>query len=179
MLWAVSALGGWQTLTDPGSGEQHSTEIARLEGGQLLRSWLPPSCLCLMLSPSTGADSLPWCGEVARGTGQVSPGSTVPRCMLPQPVLAWGALRGTLLCADPPGELHTVPWDGWLPKASSALALGMVWAGPAAGFVLGVTGLGQPHFRSSRFIETKEVCPALHRMHLADHKSVPECTKAL
>lgn len=41
--------GGGKTLSGPGSGEQHRTEIVRLEGGQLLRSWLPPR---------TGADSL-------------------------------------------------------------------------------------------------------------------------
>lgn len=98
----------------------------------------------------------------------VSPGSAVGGCVLPQPVLAWGALHGTFLCADPPGELCYVPWDGWLPKPSSALAFGMVRAGPAAGFEPG-----------SRFMETKDVRSALRRMHLADHKSIPKCTKAL
>lgn len=92
---------------------------------------------------------------------QVSPGSTVPRCLLPQPFRAWGALHGTLLRVDPPGELHKVPWDEWLPKPSSALASGMVQAGPEVGFVLGIIGLGQPH-SSSRFIKTSS---ALHPIH--------------
>lgn len=106
---------------------------------------------------------------------QVSPGSTVPCCVLPQPFWAWGALHRTLLRADPPDEVHEVPWDGWLPKPSSALASGMVQAGPAAGFVLGVIGLGQPH-SSSRFIRQVLLCTP--SMHLAEQRSVPESTKA-